>query len=206
MNAKVFAGVQKDDTFGARHGRNVCKLFLAILVLVLATPGLAKMYQEPRSFSMKDKSQEQVQRKVLPKVDNERLLAEDQARGKDPQRPGPLRFAVAVDVAFTLDNSGTWQTMDDGRVWRLRIHSPGAKSHNLGITRFDMPEGAKLWIYDPDQKHVEGPYTSRNRSRRGSLWTPIIKGDEIVVEVFVPVGVSQPVVEIGKVNQGYRGL
>jgi len=181
-------------------------LLLAVMVLVLTIPGFAKMYEEPKSFSLKDKSLEQVQLKLLPKVDTERLLAEDRARGKDPQHPGPYRFAVAVDVAFTPENSGTWQTLADGRLWRLRIQSPGAKSLNLGITRFDMPDGAKLWIYDPGHKHVEGPYTSRNRSTLGSLWTPIIEGDEIVVEVFVPAGVPQPVVEIGKVNHGYRGF
>lgn len=180
--------------------------FLAVMVLVLADTGFARMYEEPRSFSLKDKSQEQVERKILPKIDIERLLAEDRERGKNTQRPGPQRFAVAADVAYTLENSGTWQTLADGRLWRLRIQSPGAKSMNLGITRFDMPEGAKLWIYDPAHKHVEGPYTSRHRSRAGSLWTPVIEGDEIVVEVFVPAGVTQPVIEIGKINQGYRGF
>lgn len=181
-------------------------LFLAGVVLVLAVPGFAKMYEEPKSFSLKDKSQELIQRKVLPKVDVERLLAEDQDRGKDSRKPRPLSFAVSVDAALDLNNSGTWQTLADGRLWRLRIHSPGAKSHNLGITRFDMPDGAKLWIYDLNHEHVEGPYTARHRSRAGSLWTPVIEGDEIVVEVFVPTGISQPVVRIGKVNQGYRSL
>jgi len=179
---------------------------LAIPVLVLAVSGFAKLYEEPKSFSLRDKSQDQVDRKILPKVDTAHLLAEDRARDKDPQHPGPYRFAVAADVAFTLDNSGTWQNLADGRLWRLRIQSPGAKSLNLGITRFDMPEGAKLWIYDPGHTHGEGPYTARNRSHLGSLWTPIIEGDEIVVEVFVPTGVAQPAIEIGKVNQAYRGF
>jgi hypothetical protein len=164
------------------------------------------MYEEPRSFSLKDKSQEQAERKILPKIDIERLLVQDRARGKDPQEPGPHRFAVAVDVSFTLDKTGTWQTLPDGRLWRLRIQSPGAKSLNLGITRFEMPEGAKLWIYNPDHTLVEGPYTSRHRSHLGSLWTPVIQGEEMVVEVFVPAGVSQPIIEIGKANQGYRGF
>jgi len=180
--------------------------FIKGVVLVLAGSGFAKMSEEPKSFSLKDASQEQVERKIMPRVDTERLLAEDRARGKDPQHPSPSRFAVAGDVAFTLDNSGTWQTLADGRLWRLRIQSAGAKSLNLGIIRFDMTEGAKLWIYDPGHKHVEGPYTSRQRSHAGSLWTPIIEGEEMVVEVFVPTGVAQPVIEIGKVNQGYRGL
>jgi len=184
----------------------VRKLFLAGVVLALAVSAFAKMFEEPKSFSLKDTSQEQIERKVMPKFDAEPLLAEDRARGKDPQRPGPRRFAVAGDVAFSLTNSGTWQTLADGRLWRLRIQSPGAKSLNLGITRFDMSEGAKLWIYDPGHKHVEGPYTSHHRSRQGSLWTPVIEGEEMVVEVFVPSGVTQPVVEIGKVNQGYRSL
>src|SRR5260370_13260035 len=32
-----------------------------------------------------------------------------------------------------------------------------------------------------------------------------MEGDEIVVEVFVPAGASQPVLLIGRVNQGYYG-
>jgi lysyl endopeptidase len=79
-------------------------------------------------------------------------------------------------------------------------------SQNLGITRFNMPRGAKLWIYDPEHAHVEGPYMARHRSHMGSLWTPVIEGDEMVVEVFVPTGVAKPDLEIRKANQGYRGF
>ncbi|HET9765747.1 MAG TPA: Ig-like domain repeat protein [Thermoanaerobaculia bacterium] len=183
------------------------KLSLTVLALVvLPSSGFAKMYEEPKSFSLRDKSLQRIDRKVLKAVEVERLLAEDRARRKDRQRPEPERFAVAQDVAFDLGNSGTWQDLPDGRLWRLRIHSPGAVSHNLGITRFDIPEGAQLWIYDPAGKDVEGPYTSRHRSRHGRLWTPVIGGDEIVVELFVPRGVAEPRLQIGRVNQGYHGL
>jgi lysyl endopeptidase len=196
--------MRKEDT-----RRNVLfsrKPILAILLSALAVSLFAKMYEEPKSFSLKDESQERVERKTMPQVNAQRLLAEDQARTKNQRVPVPHRFAVPVDATFSLVNAGTSQNLPDGRLWRLRIQSPGAMSHNLGITRFDMPEGAKLWIYDPAHKHVEGPYTFRNRSHVGSLWTPIIEGDEIIVEVFVPTGVAQPAIEIGKVNQGYRGF
>src|SRR5947209_2250427 len=115
--------------------------FLAVLVLMLPVSGFARMYEEPKSFSLKDDSQEQVERKILPSIDTERLLAEDRARVKNLQHPVPMRVAVAADVAFDLNNSGTWQTLADGRLWRLRIQSSGAKTLSLGITRFDMPEG-----------------------------------------------------------------
>jgi len=124
------------------------------LVSVLPVPGQAKMDETPQSFSLDDKSEEKIQRKILPKIDTERLLAED--RAGDRRRPGPSRFAVPADVTYTLTNSGTWQAVAGGRLWRLRIQSPGAKSLNLGITRFDLPKGAKLWIHDPERKHVEG--------------------------------------------------
>jgi len=185
------------------------RLLLIGMAFLLAVPAVAKMYEQPRSFSLKDKSLEQVAVKTLPKVDTQRLLEEDRAQAKNPQtpqRPRPYRFAVAIDTNFTLENSGTWQILPDGRLWRLVIKSPGATSLSLGLTHFDMPEGVKLWIYDPARTHVEGPYTARNRSHAGRLWTPIIEGDGIVVEVYVPAGVAQPVIEIGKVNHGYRGL
>lgn len=181
-------------------------LVVVALALVSTASAFARMDEEPRSFSLGGgaKALEQVQQKLLPKLDPEALLNQDREHLKSLQGPEPLRFAIAQDVTFTLKNSGTWQKLPDGRLWRLRLHSPGAVSHNLGITRYDMPRGAKLWIYDPDHEHVEGPYLTRHRSQHGSLWTPVIAGDEIVVEVFVPTGVRLPNLEIRKANQGYR--
>ena len=182
-----------------------CVLFVIGLIGALGIPTIGRTSEQPKSFALGDTSQALVERKTLPPVDSNRLLAEDRGHGKDPAQP--LRFAVPVVVHFTLQNSGTWQTLADGsRIWRLRIHSPGAHSLNLGITRFDMPDGAKLWIYNPSHDEVQGPYTARNRSHLGSLWTPVIRSDEMVVEVFVPVGAAQPTIEIGSVNQGYRGF
>jgi lysyl endopeptidase len=189
---------------GRRQLAKCRSLLVGLLCLILPTLGFAKMYEEPRSFALKDASQEKVQVKVLAKIDPEQLLAEDKTGGKDVERPTPLRFAVVADVDFSIENSGTWTDLPDGRLWRLRIQSPGAINLNFGITRFEMPEGAKLWIYDLKHTNVEGPYTSKNRSHLGSLWTPMIAGEEVVIEVFVPSGVSKPVVEIRKANQGYR--
>src|SRR5207253_9388455 len=121
----------------ADQGAAMRRVLLVVAGLSLLLPGLgfAKMNEEPRSFSLPDKSLQQIDRKVMAAIDPQRLLEEDKKRGKSPQRPGPLRFAVTEDAAFDLNNSGTWQALPDGHLWRLRIHSPGAVSHNLGITR-----------------------------------------------------------------------
>lgn len=181
------------------------------LALALSLPAFARMYEPPKSFSLPQEKAAiaQVQRKVLPRLDAERLLRESRARGAkpSPRRPQPLRFAVPSAVSYTLGNSGTWQTLADGsRLWRLRIQSAGSQSLNLGFARFDVAPGVKLWVYNPGHTHVEGPYTVRNRSHAGRLFTPVIEGDEIVVEVWVPAGAPTPAIEIGSVNRAFRGL
>ena len=113
------------------HGRFVLRalmFLLAVLVLLLPVSGCSQLDRQPNSL-------DQVDRKTLMKVDVDSLLAEDQKRGKAPQDPGPLRFAVTEDVDFNLNNSGTWQTLSDGRLWRLRIHSPGALSPSSGANQ-----------------------------------------------------------------------
>src|SRR5258708_2750320 len=112
----------------AGAGRAVGASCLGLAVLASSGVAMAKMYEAPRSFSLTDKSQDQVDRKILPKLDIDKLVADAVARGKDPTRPQPRRFAVAADVAYTMENSGTWRTLPDGRLWRLRIQSPGAHS------------------------------------------------------------------------------
>jgi hypothetical protein len=72
---------------------------------------------------------------------------------------GPYRFAAAFEVGITPARAGTWETLDDGsRIWRLRFRSEGALSLNFGFTRFLLPEGAMLHVYDPDRTNVYGPY------------------------------------------------
>ena len=175
-----------------------------VLALVVSDSGFARMTEEPRSFLLAEKALEGVDRRVLEPINPELLLAEDSERMKAAEIPGPLRFAVSEDVDLDLRNSGTWKALPDGRLWRLRIHAPGAVSINLGIIRLDLPKGAKLWIYDPVGEYVEGSYTSEQRNRKGGLWTPVIPGDELVIELYVPAEAPLPALTIGQVNKGYR--
>lgn len=192
----------RKSVFGARWLRRLA--VAAVLAALPLASAVARMTEAPRSFALADKSLDAVQRKSLPGIDPRSLLAEDAARAKSVRGPQPLRFAVDAGVSYDTGGSGTWHKLPDGLLWRLRIHTPGATNHNIGFTRYDMTPGAKLWIYDPAGKHVEGAYTAKDRSQHGRLWTPMIEGDEIVVELFVPNGAAQPKLTLGSVNQGYR--
>lgn len=121
---------------------------------------------------------------------------------------GPVTFATRVDVRLGADKAGAWERLADGSsLWRLRIASPGARSLNLAFATFDLPRGASLWLYRPDRSEVRGPYTGADASPDGQLWTPIVQGDEVVVELSVPKGEKKRVrLELTAVNQGFRDL
>ncbi|MCL4836923.1 MAG: fibronectin type III domain-containing protein [Thermoanaerobaculia bacterium] len=135
----------------------------------------------------------------------------DALRVEDAQREMeglPPRFALPEEVRITPADRGSWEPLSDGRmVWRLRVGAPGAASLNLGFTRFRMPPGGRLLVYSADQKHVVRPFTAEDNEAHGELWTPVVPGWDLVVEVTLPEAERPGLeLELGSVNQGYRGF
>lgn len=141
----------------------------------------------------------------MPAQDNHALLqAELERRG-----PGIApHFAVAIEVDITPDTHGNWELMDDGTaVWRLRIKSTGAKTLNLGFTKFFMPHGGSLILYSVDKKKVMGPFTPADNEDHEQLWTPVFEADELVIEVQVPdANRDQLELELKSVNHDFMGF
>jgi subtilisin-like proprotein convertase family protein len=127
----------------------------------------------------------EIDRLKMPPVDNEALRSAELAR----RRPGVApRFAEAMDIAVTPATYGTWERISSAEaVWRLHIISAGAYSLNLGFTRYHMPAGGTMILYSPDRKHVMGPFTPADNEDHAQLWTPVLNGDELVIEVRLPI-------------------
>lgn len=180
----------------------------ALLILVIGSwPAISGAGEMPASFTIACKKLTEVNLKAMRSPGISKRRRQDVRRDSGLQQPGPYRFAIDRDVKLNTRNAGTWETLPGGsRLWRLRIRSRGAISLNLGINRFHLPEGAKLWLYQPSGNYIKGPYLNRHGTA-GELWTPIIPGDRMVVELYVPAESNrEPVVHIGKVNHGYRGF
>ncbi|MCH7657503.1 MAG: hypothetical protein IIB05_04210 [Bacteroidetes bacterium] len=93
---------------------------------------------------------------IMPGFDINRLLEEDEAvKGKDV----PYRFGKGFDVNYSLAD-GKWTKIDSGRVWLMKVSSPGAYSINFIFNELFLPEGAELYIYNADGSMVYGPVTS----------------------------------------------
>jgi lysyl endopeptidase len=140
----------------------------------------------------------------MPAVSNTALRAQHPL----PAGVGPLRFAEPLTTEITPKTHGTWETLDDGtQLWRLRIRSAKALSINLGFTTYRMPSGGELFVYAPGYESVIGPFTAKDNAAHGELWTPIVPGDELIVEVTLPTSQRSALqLTLGTVGHGFRPL
>lgn len=137
----------------------------------------------------------------LPELDVQALLNQDQNLPKD----APLRFATSTEVHVDPAKDGKWQTIDTVQVWRFRIISPNALSLSLGFTTFHMPAQGCLFVFSPDRRQILGPFTDADNAEHGQLWTPVVDGEEVLIELSVPNDqISQLQLLLGIVNQGYK--
>lgn len=99
----------------------------------------------------------------------------------------PDRQGTLIEVFYSTENSGTWDTLPDGlAVWRASFRVPGAASVNLVFSPYRVNRGVRTYIYDKSQKTVLGAFSDANNKPFSKLATAGVPGDEIVVEIQVP--------------------
>ncbi len=141
----------------------------------------------------------------MPVQNNEALLQQEMNNRRSDR---PDHFAVPMQVNINPETHGTWEQTPNGTdVWRLRIYSQGAKSLNLGFTTYKMPEGGSLILYSADMKSVQGPFTPLDNEEHEQLWTPVLGGDELVIEVQLPLNNKKALeLELSAVNHDFVGI
>ncbi len=145
-----------------------------------------------------------VARHEVPAVDRAAALAEDDLR---PTQGLPPRFALPGAVDLAPATHGTWETLPDGEtlLWRLRLAAPGALSLNLHCDRFRLPKGARLVLHPAAGRETAREFTAFDNREDGQLWTPVVLGDDVVLELTVPATERHGIdLHIASVNAGYR--
>lgn len=183
------------------------RCYLGLLAVCI---GFGVQADIPLSFSEPGKL-DQIQDHVMPALDNAQLRQRDVRAGALSSETPVLRYAEPIQVSIKpkmwqqirLTQNGTTSEMS---VWRTRINSRGALSLNFGFTEYFMPEGGSLHIYTPDHSQRIRPFTAADNEVHGQLWTPMIKGDTIIIEVNVPTNTrNQLKLNLTSVNHGYLG-
>ncbi len=179
---------------------------LALSVISAAAPALAapaSIDALPAALTHTLRPLSGVPRHEAPTPDLPALAADDARRERDGLPP---RFAVPSATALTPDNAGVWEPLDaQHQLWRLRIAAPGAVSLNLGFTQFRLPRGGRLCLYPASDPAGAVIFTDADNEEHGQLWTPVVAGDDLVVELTLhATTLADYRLEIGSVNVGYR--
>lgn len=180
------------------------KCLAVLCVLCLAASVEARTGAPPASRTRNLKPVTEVEPWVVPGIDARKALADASKEDK----PLPVKIAEPFDTQVEVLSLGTWEMLPDGgQVWRLHVQCEGATDLNFGFSQFELPEGATLHIVSPDHDYCQGPYTSRDNKPHGQFWSPVVPGDNAILEVYLPAGVDRwPTLVLSRVGRGFRNL
>ena len=140
-------------------------------------------------------------------VDRAKELAADIGTPKS----APLKYALSREIhnaAFSQGKSlaGEWRDLPGGMaLWRLPVHADGALTLDFGFRRFFLPPGAQLFIGNANRQL--GPYGDSDNPRSGEFWTPLLYGDNALIEVLLPQNMKPFLqLDLGTVHVGYRDI
>jgi hypothetical protein len=142
----------------------------------------------------------------LAELDFTEIDLEDRKRLEEGLAP---RYAAPVTTRIVPNmRTGSWDTLADGRmVWRMKFQAPDALSLNFGFGEFHLPPTAELWIYSPDLGQVLGPFTDRDNDRHRQFWSPLILGEEAVIELAIrPEFLQNLELTLAQIGHGYTGF
>jgi PKD repeat protein len=131
--------------------------------------------------------------------------AEEEAEGVPPS------CAKIIPVSLNIENNGNRTTLPDGQIIRtLEIYAPKALAILLYYDKFVLPEGSKLFIYNPDHSRIIGAYTHKTNSKKAAFATEFVNGDRIILEYVAPFSpqgeMILPQIEISGIAYGYNHL
>lgn len=184
-------------------------LFFAIILNFLFTGSLLAQLSyggRPISFNQKIAVQKSVQTLTMQPINVALLKAEDLAN--ENNKDIPWRFGKNIDVNINMETSGTWDVLSNGdKLWRLRIYSQGALTMNFGFSKFILPDGATLFMYNEDHTEVLGSFTSANNVSSGIFATTLIPGEAITLEYFEPSDAAfSGELILDRVTHGYQNV
>ncbi len=126
---------------------------------------------------------------------------------EDRSTPVPYRFAVNLPVNIGTKSQGTWSEFPDGtKTWRTTVRANGALALILYFDRFEMPEGAKLYVYNATRTELLGPFTRSDASKRSTFAAGLLHGETATIEYNAPSGLPAPDIRISDVGYAYRGV
>jgi len=188
--------------------RKIIAIFGFIAGFILNFNLFAQVEQEgnPMILNQLKSGREKINWFKTPALSNEKYFRESNSTDSDNHLK-PLKFAHSFSVSLSTENSGTWIEQEGYRIWTIGVESEGAYSINLIFSKYKLPNGARLFIYNEDKSDVIGAFTSKNNQESGMLATMPVAGDKIIVQYEEPCDCDfQGELEISKISHDFLGI
>ena len=92
---------------------------------------------------------------------------------------------VTAEVDIDINKGRTF--IENGlKISRVGVYSKNAKGISLFFDKFLLPDGGKLFVYNPNQTIVYGAFTSKNNNDVNKLLIRPLPSDSIIVEYQEP--------------------
>ncbi|MCZ4410511.1 T9SS type A sorting domain-containing protein [Cryomorphaceae bacterium 1068] len=154
-------------------------------------------------YGWQSKTQLEIEKVTLPKVDIDQLKSEDAINMAN--KVGPFRFGHEHIVNLDVIQSATITSTAEGEVYQVEFISKDALTMNVFFQEFDLGPGEYVHVFDSEGKFYDGAYTAANNQPDLLLSTLPIPATKIVVEYFRPSDSTyDSKLTIGHVVQGYR--
>ena len=102
--------------------------------------------------------------------------------------PMVFQFGTEYDVDINvIDDSQVLINNDGTYTFILAISSEGAYGIGFNFSDFFLTENANLFFYDRERTSFLGSLTNMNNKQTNDLTTSIVKGDDIIIELTVPI-------------------
>ena len=183
--------------------KNFC--LLALVALFISHVGLAQIGHGGQPLNWGKQPQLALEWKSFGALDIATLQSEDEFTAT--MKDAPWRFGVEHSVNWTMSNSGNWSEENGFRVWRLAVRAQGATSLSFYLSRFVVPEGGELFVYNGDRTSFLGSFNHLNVKDWEGLALSLLEGDKAVLEYREPLSMPPTgEIAVGQVVHGYRSL
>lgn len=119
----------------------------------------------------------------------------------------PYRIGIEQAVNLNLFETGTWEDIDNGRIFRLTVYCADAQAIGFNFSGMFLAQGADLFIYQADGFRIAGSFSGEQIPASGEFTVRPLAGDRITIEYFEPQYVtSQPQVILNSIAYIYRGF
>lgn len=156
----------------------------------------------PESFNLSLKNATIIPSLELDSIHAEKLSKEDSDFKIDN------RYGVVQQLSVNIKDAGVKTDIPEkGTLWQYEINSKEALSLGVFFKQYRLPEGARLFFYDPTKSYIQGAFSDLNNNSENQLPIADFPRKNLILEYFEPLSAKFPgELIIGSVSQAYVNL